>query len=71
MIVKQIPLVNTLVNLIENSMENTHIDVGVERVKTVFFGMHSGLNELVQSTQIKLFTSVKESGGYQSQFSEK
>ena len=40
MIVKQIPLVNTLVNLIENSMENTHIDVGVERVKTVFFGVH-------------------------------
>lgn len=68
MIVKQIPLVNTLVNLIENSMENTHIDVGVERVKTVFFGVHSGLNELVQSTQT---TSVKESGGYQSQFSEK
>lgn len=50
MIVKQIPLVNTLVNLIENSMENTHIDVGVERVKTVFFGVHSGLNELVQLT---------------------
>ena len=38
MIVKQIPLVNTLVNLIENSMENTHIDVGWKEWKQYFLG---------------------------------